>query len=427
MERTAKSISNLLLFLIAGVLFVNISFASYWPDPGPDLPRIYIRNNGIVQPETPLIERTGSIYRLTGDIVHYTIDIQCDNIVLDGEGYAIQGNASRIKGYDDGNNGIIVDSQKNVTIKNINFEQGETGIRISSSSNISLIDNSFSNGIYTGIKLQGSTQILIENNNLIDLHTDFGVPAVMLNGSKITFRNNTLTGSSYGVTIIGSSNIVSENTFECMLPIWMDYTNSNVISMNKISGPANWADRDPFMGIEGIALFRRCSNNLIFGNNITGFVNQAIRTVFSCSNNTFYGNYIANTEVAVSLQDGAIGNTFYGNTFASDSCKVRMDDGVEGTSWDNGTIGNYWGDYEGTDNNEDGIGDSPYAITGVKWDNDVGGDVSFVAGQDNYPLMNPVIIPEFPSWIILPLFLVATLSAIVFKKSLSRLIRKVNV
>jgi parallel beta-helix repeat protein len=419
MERTAKSISNLLLFLIAGGFFVNISFASYWPDPGPDLPRIYIRNNGIVQPETPLIERTGSNYRLTGDIVHYTIDIQCDNIVLDGEGYAIQGNASRIKGYDDGNNGIIVDSQKNVTIKNINFEQGETGIRISNSSNITLIDNSFSNGIYTGITLQGSTQILFENNNLIDLHTDIGVPAAMLNGSKITFRNNTLTGSSYGITIIGSSNIISENTFECMFPIWMDYANSNVISMNRISGPANWADRDPFMGIEGIALFRRCSNNLIFGNNITGFVNQAIRTVFSCSNNTFYGNHIANTGVAVSLQDGAIGNTFYGNTFASDSCKVRMDDGVEGTSWDNGTIGNYWGDYEGTDNNEDGICDSPYAIKGVKWDNDVGGDVNFVASQDNYPLMNPIIIPEFPSWIILPLFLVATLSSIVFKKRIS--------
>ena len=427
MERTAQSISNLLLFLIAGVLFVNISFVSYWPDPGPDLPRIYIRNNGVVQPETPLIERTGSIYRLTGDIVHYTLDIQCDNIVLDGEGYAIQGNASRIKGYDDGNNGIIMDSQKNVTIKNINFEQGETGIRISSCSNITLTDNSFSNGIYTGITLQGSTHILIENNNLIDLHTDIGVPAAMLNGSKITFRNNTLTGSSYGVTIIGSSNIVSENTFECMLPIWMDYANSNVISMNKISGPANWADRDPFMGIEGIALFRRCCNNLIFGNNITGFVNQAIRTVFSCSNNIFYGNYIANTEVAVSLQDGAIGNTFYGNTFASDSCKVRMDDGVEGTSWDNGTIGNYWGDYEGTDNNEDGIGDSPYAIKGVKWDNDVGGDVSFVAGQDNYPLMNPVVIPEFPSWTLLMITLSAVVAiAVVYRRRLCKQVWRRN-
>jgi len=421
MGRTGiKLVSNLFLFLMAGVLFVNISFASYWPDPGPDLPRIYIKNNGIVQPQTPLIERTGSNYKLTGDITNYTLEIQCDNIVLDGKGYNIQGNASRIKGYDDGNNGIITEKQKNITIKNINFVQGETGIRISSSSNITLIDNTFSNGIYTGITLQDSTQILIENNRFTNLHTDISVPAVMLNGSKITFRNNTITGSSYGIKVIGLSNIISENLIECMLPVQMDMVNSSVISMNTISGPANWSGRDPFIGNEGISFFRRCSDNIIFGNNITGFVNQAIRTVFSCSNNTFYGNYIANTEVAVSLQDGAINNTFYGNTFAVDSCKFRIDDDVEGTSWDNGTIGNYWGDYEGTDNNEDGIGDSPYTIVGVKWDTDVGGDVSFIAGYDNYPLMKPYMIPEFPSWTILPLLIVATLVGVIIRNKIRK-------
>jgi parallel beta-helix repeat protein len=98
-------------------------------------------------------------------------------------------------------------------------------------------------------------QILIENNNFIDLQTDLGVSAVMLNGSKITFRNNILTGSSYGITILGSSNIISENTIECILPIQMDNVNLNIISMNKISGPVRWVGQDPFTGNEGIALF----------------------------------------------------------------------------------------------------------------------------------------------------------------------------
>ena len=45
-------------------------------------------------------------------------------------------------------------------------------------------------------------------------------------------------------------------------------------------------------------------------------------------------------------------------------------------SWDNGSIGNYWSDYNGTDSNNDDIGDSPYYI-----DND---------SVDRYPLMyNP--------------------------------------
>ncbi len=391
----------LVLPLFTGVQLVDLTIGNFFPDPGPDLPLIYIRNDGNIDPEIPLIERTGNIYKLEGNLVNFSLVIQCDNIVFDGQENSIQGNATRIKGYDEGNNGIIVNDQKNITIKNIFFEKGETGIRLSNSSDLTIANNSFRNGIRTGISLQDSTQILIHNNRFTDLLTDLNAPAMMLNGSKIIFTNNTVTGSSYGIMIKGSSNIISENTIECILPIQMDNAKSNIISFNKISGPAYWADRDSFIGNEGIALFSRCSDNIICGNNITGFVNNAIRTVFSCSNNTFYGNYVANTGVAISFQDGAINNTFYGNCIAFDSCKVRIDDNVFGTSWDNGTLGNYWDDYSGTDNNEDGIGDSPYAITGVKWDTNVGGDVSFVTGYDNYPLINPLdieTIPEFTLW-----------------------------
>ena len=77
--------------------------------------------------------------------------------------------------------------------------------------------------------------------------------------------------------------------------------------------------------------------------------------------------------------------------------------------------GNYWNDYNGTDNNGDGIGETPYIINE---DN-----------QDNYPLMNPVdistsqefnTIPEFPSWMILPLFLTAPLIGILVRKRVMR-------
>jgi hypothetical protein len=70
---------------------------------------------------------------------------------------------------------------------------------------------------------------------------------------------------------------------------------------------------------------------------------------------------------------------------------------------------NYWSDYNGTDTNEDGIGDTPYVIN---QDN-----------LDNSPLMNQVdigIIPEFPSWTILPLFLITTLVIITNPKRLRK-------
>ena len=161
----------------------------------------------------------------------------------------------------------------------------------------------------------------------------------------------------------------------------MDLADSNMIARNKITGPAN----QNFSGNEGIALFRNCSNNIIFGNSITGFRNQAIRTLWRCSNNTFYGNYFENNGVAVDLQEEAENNIFYGNTFAIDSCNIS---GLADLAlWDNGTIGNYWGNYKGKDNNGNGIGDTPYIVNSIKWNNEVRESVSLVAGQDNYPLV----------------------------------------
>ena len=393
---TLNIILSSTILLIVGFLFTNLASANFFPDPGPDLPRIYIRNDGSIEPAASPIKRAGEVYKLTGNVVLYTIEIQRDNTVLDGAGYAIQGNSSRIKGYDDGNNGLIIAGRKNVTVKNLNFEIGDTGIRISGSSNISIFDNSFSNGICTGIEVQDSMFIIIEANQFTNLRTDFHIPAVMLNGSKNTFRNNTLTGSTYGITVIGSSTLVSDNKIKSIIPVMLENANSNTIMNNEITGPTPSLifPNQTYTGNEGIALFVNCSNNIIIGNNITGFINQALRIAFDGVNNTIYGNYFANNQFAIAIGGWSdvvpINNIFYGNTFAEDSCKIQIDN-RDCNFWDNGTLGNYWSNYNGTDSNGDGIGDTPYTVNGYKWDTDVEGFVSFAANQDNYPLMAPFI------------------------------------
>ena len=67
--------------------------------------------------------------------------------------------------------------------------------------------------------------------------------------------------------------------------------------------------------------------------------------------------------------------------------------------WDNGSLGNYWENYNGTDANGDGIGDSPYILRS----DPSHGILDLIYGQDNFPLMTKVnidsIILELPEWV----------------------------
>jgi nitrous oxidase accessory protein NosD len=72
--------------------------------------------------------------------------------------------------------------------------------------------------------------------------------------------------------------------------------------------------------------------------------------------------------------------------------------------WDGGypSGGNFWSDYNGTDANHDGIGDTPYIID--------------ANNTDHYPLMVRYVIPEFPSIQATMFFMLLTLLAVVIYK-----------
>ena len=69
---------------------------------------------------------------------------------------------------------------------------------------------------------------------------------------------------------------------------------------------------------------------------------------------------------------GAKDNIVFLNSFKNNSEWNGRDGNIN--KWDYNELGNYWDDYNGSDNDSDGIGDTPYEVsTGEK--------------QDNYPLM----------------------------------------
>ncbi len=130
----------------------------------------------------------------------------------------------------------------------------------------------------------------------------------------------------------------------------------------------------------GVTAYSSSENNVIANNNITGNVYGI--TLQDCYNNTLYNNIFNNTQ----------------NWYSISADLVNF--------WDNGTIGNYWSNYNGTDNDEDGIGDTPYII------ND--------ENQDNYPLIDPETIPEFSSMIFISFLFISTVIVVVLRTRIKR-------
>ncbi|MEM1590161.1 MAG: NosD domain-containing protein [Candidatus Bathyarchaeia archaeon] len=93
-------------------------------------------------------------------------------------------------------------------------------------------------------------------------------------------------------------------------------------------------------------------------------------------------------------------STFYHNNFINNTIQVHSSTPVgKPNVWDNGREGNYWSDYNGTDANGDGIGDTPYIIERQTVWIEPTTQTPIIFGEDTedrYPLMKPVKIEVTP-------------------------------
>ena len=76
---------------------------------------------------------------------------------------------------------------------------------------------------------------------------------------------------------------------------------------------------------------------------------------------------------------GSSSDQIYHNNFVNNTVEYRLEQGNGTCEWDNGfpSGGNYWSDYDGTDQDHDGIGDTPYILNALLGANET----------DHYPLM----------------------------------------
>ncbi len=154
--------------------------------------------------------------------------------------------------------------------------------------------------------------------------------------------NNTISGNN-------ASNNVANGASGEGYGILLYNSYNNTVSDNEASNNvANGATGD----VHGISL-GSCDNSTISGNNASNNVANGASGegygIFlgSCDNNTISGNDASyNAMYGIYLSDNCDDNIIWMNFFSNNNFSQGYNSSDSASNWDNGEIGNYWGDFE---------------------------------------------------------------------------------
>jgi len=178
-----------------------------------------------------------------------------------------------------------------------------------------------------------------DKNNTILIGDGSGCTVIQANLTTVNISRFTIQGGSNGIALekCNSSTIKDNIITGTSRGIWFHYSNSNIISDNIVSGSIWWC---------GIVLCGHSSKNTVTRNTIKDNANG----------------------LGITGQD----NLLIHNNFINNQNQTKIIESFH-NNWNNTYEGNYWSNYNGTDTNQDGIGDTPYPID--------------KNNQDNHPLM----------------------------------------
>jgi len=320
--------------------------------------------------------------------------------------------------------GVYLYFSSNNTLTNNTANLNNNGIHLSYSSNNTLTNNTANSNNGYGIHIDYSSNNNNIENNTVNSNNNNGIYLDYSSNNNI--ENNTVNSNNgYGIYLSYSSNnnTIIKNTANSndYHGICLDYSRNNTIT-NNIANYSNWcygihlssssnntlthniASNNYYSGIR----LDRSSNNTLTHNTASNNYYNGIYLWYS-RNNTITNNTASNTEYGIRLDrssnnsiknntvnsndhgiylQGSSTNIIYNNYFAN--TRNARDDGnniwnitkTPGTNIVGGPWlgGNYWSDYEGVDEDGDGLGDTliPHDCSG-----------SIQNGGDYLPLIKP--------------------------------------
>ncbi|MFX0005754.1 MAG: nitrous oxide reductase family maturation protein NosD [Promethearchaeota archaeon] len=339
--------------------------------------------------------------------------------------------------------GILIENSKSVkfiiqncSIYNAGSNSLDAGIKLENTCNGTLINNDCSNNNFGGIILNNGCKNNTLSWNVIDNNNAVGIDCVN-HCNNNTFEFNFIRENGYvGIVLEDNcnnntifSNIAKDNgdiggiylENDCNNNIISNNTVGNDLTTNQNFGIYLYMSCDKNLILNntasnnywyGISFEGECDNNILIGNTANNNSRYGIYIEDWCDYNNISHSELQDNKIGVMLETGCNNNTFFNNRIINNSqfgvvienytveCNynffyrnifnnplgVNALDNCSNNRWDNGIIGNLWYDYDGKDENDDGIGDIPY--------NGIGGTGG---AQDRFPIWDDGIeINPFP-------------------------------
>jgi parallel beta-helix repeat protein len=299
--------------------------------------------------------------------VYETIQIDEDNLTLDGAGYTVTGDGSSC--------GVYLSGRTDVTVKNLTIAGFSYGIQLYNSTGNIVTENTTNSNSRYGICLNNSNGNTVTGNTASDnhegifLHNSIGnnltVNTTSKNYSGIhlyyncndnTLTDNTASKNSHGIYLYNSSgNTLTDNTtnLNSYYGIYLyDNCSNNILTGNTTS----WNKS------HGIYLYKSSSNTLI--GNIASRNYPGIYFYYNCNDNVLTGNTTSNNYYGIYFNYNCNNNEIYHNNFIDNQTHAYISSSTGNIfSLSLPTGGNYWSGWTTPNADGDALVDNPYVFT----------------------------------------------------------------
>ncbi len=250
--------------------------------------------------------------------------------------------------------GVFAESATNLSLENNTFESCERGAEVLSCHSGRIENNSFTNCDKSGIDVEHCRLMIFANNSIINT-TNAGL--MLKESENCRVQDNLLSANKEGLAVWNSSfNDIRRNRADhSYYGIFLAGANNNTVIDNQAVENSN-PDVVGGFGM-GISLLENSSYNVVARNTAREDFN-GIELTRGCKFNAVYANNLSDNKHGIRL-DKNYDNLVYGNNFVRNT--ISGYDNASRNIW-NTTFGNYYSDYQGKDENGDGLGDQPYPI-----------------------------------------------------------------